>query len=525
MIEVSLDTKHPPVVRGYCSKPLAKPPTGPCYGVPYQKPRKRGPVDCAMRTVLFPTVRRKIDLPSGYLIVMALQSLPQFRSAKLVSGPTDKSLLHALQISFKHSRFSAKNQSQHPRNACFPSRLAGPDVAYSTGSKHHKRARGLKMKREVLLLASVLAFLCPTGLQAEVVHKVINLGTMGGNQGVAYSINDAGLIVGWAQNGQGLWRATLFDRTGAGNNRDLGTLGGDQSWAWSINDAGQIVGEAENSDGWEQAALFDSTGAGNNIDLGTLGVYQSGAFCINDVSQIVGWAQNGQSDWRATLCDETGAGNNLDLGTLAGDESSAWFVNDAGQVVGRAEYGEGTYRATLFDPTGAGNNLDLGTLGGDDSWAWSINDAGQIVGEAQNSQGDWHAALFDATGAGNNLDLGTLGGDNSRAHAINDAGLIVGKAQNSEGLWRATLFDPTGTGNNIDLNTLIGPTSGWTLMHAYDINASGWIVGEEIDPQGGGHAFLLVPEPATFALLVCGVLWLRRRRSLQAQSMLFGPLY
>jgi len=137
--------------------------------------------------------------------------------------------------------------------------------------------------------------------------------------------------------------------------------------------------------------------------------------------------------------------------------------------------------------------IDLGTLGGDESLAYCINDAGQIVGEAMNNKGDSHATLFDPTGAGNNLDLGTLGGRDSWAWSINDVGQIVGEAEDTEGNYRATLFDPTGAGNNIDLNILIDPASGWMLISASDINNSGWIVGQGINPQGESHAFLLVP--------------------------------
>jgi probable HAF family extracellular repeat protein len=160
---------------------------------------------------------------------------------------------------------------------------------------------------------------------------------------------------------------------------------------------------------------------------------------------------------------------------------------------------------------GTGNNIDLGTLGGDLSGASAINEAGRIAGWARNSQGLSRATLFDPTGAGNNLGLGTLGGVSSEAFCINDAGQIVGQAENSQGEWRATLFDPTGAGNNINLNTLIDPAGGWTLVNAYDINASGWIVGKGTNPQGEKHAFLLVPEPATFALLGMGILCLRKR--------------
>jgi len=187
----------------------------------------------------------------------------------------------------------------------------------------------------------------------------------------------------------------------------------------------------------------------------------------------------------------------IDLGTLGGDESLAYCINDAGQIVGEAMNNKGDSHATLFDPTGAGNNLDLGTLGGRDSWAWSINDVGQIVGYVENSQGDLvfrRATLFDPTGAGNNIDLGTLVGyQYSSAISINNAGQIVGEAEDTEGNYRATLFDPTGAGNNIDLNILIDPASGWMLISASDINNSGWIVGQGINPQGESHAFLLVP--------------------------------
>jgi len=359
-----------------------------------------------------------------------------------------------------------------------------------------------------MVLAVVTAFLCPTSLPADIIYKVIDLGTLGGDYSIAYSINNAGQIVGYAANSEGDWRATLFDPTGAVNNIDLGTIGGDESGAFSINDAGQIVGEAQNSQGWYRATLFDPSGVnttetGNNIDLGTLGGYASAARSINDAGQIVGKAINSQGEWSATLFDPTGAGNNIDLGTLGGYRSGAYSINDAGQIVGEAINSQGWDHATLFDPTGSGNNIDLGTLGGEESYAWSINDAGQIVGLSHNSQVWPRATLFDPTGSGNNIDLGTLGGTCSQALSINNAGQIVGyAADDSQVLCHATLFDPSGAGNNIDLNTLIDPASGWTLTYnAYDINASGWIVGQGYNQKGERHAFLLVPkQPCLYTL-------------------------
>ena len=52
------------------------------------------------------------------------------------------------------------------------------------------------MKSAILLLAVVMAFFCPTGLQAEIVYELIDLGTLGGDRSWADSINDAGQIVG-----------------------------------------------------------------------------------------------------------------------------------------------------------------------------------------------------------------------------------------------------------------------------------------------------------------------------------------
>ena len=213
----------------------------------------------------------------------------------------------------------------------------------------------------------------------------------------AWSNNNSGQIVGWASNSSGtkltLFRAALFDQSGDGNNIDLGTLGGDYGRAYSINDYGQIVGVASDSLDDFYATLFDASGDGNNINLGTLPGYdyQSHAYCINNHGQIVGCAYDSGSRHHAALFDSSG--NNIDLGTLTGYlNGSALSINDNGQIVGYS-YDQSNGRcAALFDPTGNGNNIDLNTLIDPDSgwfleYAYSINDQGWIVGTGINPDG------------------------------------------------------------------------------------------------------------------------------------------
>jgi len=121
------------------------------------------------------------------------------------------------------------------------------------------------------------------------------------------SINDAGQIIGWADNRQSYHRATLFDPADAGNNIDLGILlGGSRSYAYSINNNGQIVGVVYPSQGYGRATLFDPTGGQNNIDLNTIIDPASGwtlrsANSINDYGWIVGYGINSAGQEHAYL--------------------------------------------------------------------------------------------------------------------------------------------------------------------------------------------------------------------------------
>jgi probable HAF family extracellular repeat protein len=131
---------------------------------------------------------------------------------------------------------------------------------------------------------------------------------------------------------------------------------------------------------------------------------------------------------------------------------------------------------------------NLGTLGGTFDPPLGINAAGRVVGNS-NVAGDqfYHAVLFTD---GLSTDLGTFGGATSRTHAINGAGQIV-RAATPAGT-KATHAFLWENGVMKDLNALIPGGTGWLLDEAYNINASGQIIGTGFF-QGAERPFLLTP--------------------------------
>ncbi len=337
-------------------------------------------------------------------------------------------------------------------------------------------------------------------------REIVDLGNLTAYPySTAYSINNAGQIVGWVDSEESLGLHTIAYFY---NGSSLVSLGKTYGMAYSINNHGQVVGEARDQWGYTEACLFDSTSPNNDKFLGKDAAYESSAaYSINNNGKIVG-----DSSYEACLFDSSGAGNNVKLGTLGGNESAALCINDNDLTVGWAENGSYIKHASIFDITGTGNNIDLGTLGGDSSLAFGCNSTGQIIGYAEDVSGDSVACLFDPTGSGGNFSLGALGGSESWALDINNNGQIVGWADIDSETRHACLFDITGAGENIDLNTLIDPALGLTLTYAYSINDNGWIVGEGITQDGEIHACLLVPEPATLVLLSLGGLLIRRKK-------------
>ena len=195
---------------------------------------------------------------------------------------------------------------------------------------------------------------------------------------------------------------------------DLGTFGGAQSAAYSINNSGQVAGHAETADGRSHAFVYTD---GALFNLGTLGGADSYAYRISDSGFVIGRSGNKGGLNRAfvtTLNSPMFDMSSLD-GRLGGSFSAAIGINRSGQVVG--------YFHTATHHMAARNRVflysdhrvtDLGTFGGEDGIVTAVNDSGQMVGsygtEPEADYAERRAFLYSYS-SGILVTLGTLGGN------------------------------------------------------------------------------------------------------------------
>lgn len=341
-----------------------------------------------------------------------------------------------------------------------------------------------------------------------------DLGTLaGGNSSQAVWVASNGLIAGYSQNGQidplvgyPESRAVLWRH---GQAIDLGTLGGNESIAYAVNNRGQVVGTALNtvpdpysffdfvfcgsSNGTQTRAFLWDRNNGMQ-DLGTLGTGDDAlAFFVNDAGQVAGFSYTNTTPNPTTglptfdpFLWEPGKGMR-DLGTFGGTE--VWQMgrlNERGQVVGSLTLpGDTTFHPFLWD----GKQLiDLGTLGGDMGYGNWVNDAAEVVGQAALPEDQtFHAFLWRD---GVMTDLGVLPGDSfSDTSAINARGQVVGLSGNPNST-SAVLWENSQV---YDLNALVDPGSGLTLGWALYINDDGEISAFGADSSGNNHDVLLIP--------------------------------
>jgi probable HAF family extracellular repeat protein len=316
----------------------------------------------------------------------------------------------------------------------------------------------------------------------------------GVNSSFPATVNGFGLVAGLSQNG-------LIDPlTGApeiravlwkdGRVLDLGTLGGNESIGIGMNDQGQVIGAASNTIP-DPISFLGATQAhaflwqdGRMQDLGTLGGPDSFGQYVNNRGQVAGFSYTSSPPTMDPFLWDNG--RMLDLGTLGGTSGQVNDLNNRGQVVGTSNLsGDMITHGFLWD---RGVLTDLGTLGGDNASATWINDAGDVVGEADLPGSQVHDAFLWKHGV--MTDLGNLG-QTSFAYAINSEDQVVGHSKINDGTFRAILWENGGP--MVDLNTLIAPGSGLQLTDAYSLNDRGEIAGNGLLPNGDQHAYLLIP--------------------------------
>jgi len=319
-----------------------------------------------------------------------------------------------------------------------------------------------------------------------------NLGTLpGGYNSFPDWISANGLVAGASENGvidpvngypeihAVLWKGRKI--------MDLGTLGGTESVAGSVNTRSQVAGGS--FDASNNTRAFRWTEDEGLRDLGTLGASSAIAGTINERGQIAG---------ESALCDTCNQdaflwedGKMHRIPDFGGPISFHYALNNRGQVVGQSDLPGGAYaHPFLWDKKGGLRDLGLLSGGLSASAHW-INDEGDIVGLSgiQNDQ-FFHAVLWKH----GITDLGTVDGDPCTvAESINEKGQIVGGTFdcNTAAFLHAFLWGNGGP--MVDLNTLVAPGSGLTLTLASSINDRGEIAGQGVTSKGDNHAFLLTP--------------------------------
>jgi probable HAF family extracellular repeat protein len=326
-----------------------------------------------------------------------------------------------------------------------------------------------------------------------------DLGTLGGPNSIAYWLNDRNEAtiasdtstadpLGEDFCGFGTHLICLGARWNDGTMTALPTLGGNNSVAFTLNDRGQIVGAAENktqdpSCPAPQVLDFEAVIWGPKPSQ----IRRLRPLPGDTVGFALGVNNRGQAVGASGLCSNTPLvplgvgphavlwdhGKPINLGSLGGAQvNTAAAINDRGEVIGGSDLsGDTIIHSFLW--TKAKGMKDLGTLSGDAiSLGGWINNKTQVVGWSCDSSGNCRAYLWQ-----NNVmtDLNSLISAHSKlyltlAYGITDAGDIVGQAMDKNtGDVHAFLARPVrlqGSGANAALKDVAAAASSVTLPDA-----------------------------------------------------------
>lgn len=357
--------------------------------------------------------------------------------------------------------------------------------------------------RTTSILSSLLVLAAgslPAFAQGAFHYEYIELGTLGGNESVAYGLNDLRQVVGWSTipsctsaDGTACRRAYLWQN---GVMTDLGILPGDEeSFARAINNNGLIVGTSE-------ANIFFGSGTFHAVEWngGVINALldpgsgsSSIAHDVNELGQIAGFSQDPTDNRDSALV--WAGGSLVDFGASEPHQySRAQGISNTGKIAGFGWNLFSPNDSILYDQAW----LQIGGSGQfQNSEASDVNDAGVVVGLQAFPSGNWHGAYW-APKAKDAIDTGVLPGtDLSELYDVNEAGLAVGRSySDADGASRATLFDGT---TLYDLNDFLPAGTNVTLFEAREINEAGDIAGTAV-VNGAFRGFLLRAMPEWKAL-------------------------
>lgn len=295
--------------------------------------------------------------------------------------------------------------------------------------------------------------------------RVIDIGTLGGDYTLINDLNDAGTVVGNAEDaGQPFSRILAFSWTRAGGMRALYSPA--DAGAFAINAAGQVAGYIRYPGVAERAVRWGPMGKYNY--LGGLPASLSEASAINAGALAAGYADVAGGIIHATLWNASGQA--IDLGTLGGQRGFALFVNDHDEAAGYADTADGV--ETPFFWSRRDGLVAIGPQDGYARYPAALNARGEIAGNT-NAPDGYSAFLWSRTlglvalrrGAGLHTDVRDMNGRTE----------LVGAIEDGAGNYRAARW--SGLAAPVDLNTLLyRPPAGLVLQVGAAINDAGTIL-------------------------------------------------
>lgn len=373
--------------------------------------------------------------------------------------------------------------------------------------------------------------------RATVGYVLTDLGTLGGANSFAYSINGSGMVPGGAntpgQNDQVAQKGFLWP--GGGPLIPLDTLGGSlcpdcSSMGVGVSASGIVAMLSETADFDPNDEDFCEFGTHRQClaavwrdyvltPLPTLVGGTSGnaeAFFMNSRGEIVGTSETSTPDdtciqpfqvRRYEAVKWSPAGVPTPLPPPAEDTVSFGFTsNDRGQVVGFSGLCSNVMlpsflppsapHAVMWDPSGTPHNLGQPEGGAGNNVAVGINNRGEITVNSVMNDGTirafvWNAGSFQQLATPTSDAVATVA---SCCNNINDRGQIVGFSVDSNFNQTVLLWD-NARAAPVDVNTLLPQGTPWYLFIPAGITNDGEIAAGAFNVNTGEvHAVVLSPR-------------------------------